>query len=312
VRRFFLERSVISFERDFCFENRKFIRRKKEVHSVSFKKINQNMFHWSSRRCSASFLRPTTVCRLLEIFRFPLFKNGALVPNFDSAEEFHHRLDKSYTNTSKDDPFSDICHRHGQAGKYYMITGPVSFDDKLFPGCKRVPFLVATDFPQSLIHEYTLKQFNPEIEIPQDIIKNGLKVRIGGRDGFYLNVHQTDNNSKQNAHLAWVNILGLDYLERAVPNLANYLDENIKKYQPPLEYVIVTDGVISILVHPKKPIVMHLKQAIKKELSPELNDIDADQLIIKDPSNNNKVMHDEDPILANIEYIFEVPESKKD
>lgn len=232
----------------------------------------------------------------------PTFFRGPLLQEFPTAESFHVSragyLENLYSVAEPQDPFSPVLKFRGQR---YLISGPVTIKNKTF----RVPFIIDTGAPITMIHQYTVRKFG--VEFKEEIVPVNI-----GIHSFNVSLHDASTRTvevvkdgqkvfeKVVDHLAYLNLLGLDFLEGAAPQLASYISENISKYQPPIDEIVVTGNGVAISVTPKKPTVMHLKKAVKEELAFMCASIDAVQIIIKNPADSYKVMGDKDPLHANI------------
>ena len=238
-------------------------------------------------------------------------------------ENFHTSrigfLQDLYTKAYPEDPFSPVRKYHSLAGNRYVVSAPVTVQDK----CLRVPFIIDTGAPWTMLHPLAFQKFG--IEDPSAITKEVLKsVNIGkvksmegvqlNREGACSSFHNINKKQDQQhantiTNLSYLNVLGTDYISYVIPDLPEFLTSKFFKFQPPpLKRVLVTNGTIVIAVTPKEPLVLYLRDAIKEKLPDTCANIEASSIIIKDP--NSKILRCKDPLLANIEYVFEIPSQK--
>ena len=233
-------------------------------------------------------------------------------------EKFHTSdsgfLQDLYTKAYPEDPFSPVRKYHSLAGNRYVVSAPVTVQDK----CLRVPFLIDTGAPWTMLHALAFQKFG--IEDPSAITKEVLKsVNIGkvkSMEGVQLNQEgecSSFNNNNQNqqanaiTNLSYLNVLGTDYISYVIRDLPEFLTSQFYKIQPPIEDVLITNGTATTAVTPKAPLVVYLKKAIKAEFPELCKGIPSYHIIIRDPNNNNQIMGDTDPLHANFEYVFEIP-----
>jgi hypothetical protein len=181
-----------------------------------------------------------------------------------------------------------------------IVTSPVRLGEK----CLRVPFLVDTGAPSTYLHHLGVKKFIGD----GNAILRQYTISIGGTE-FEAETHDSSetHNSSVGA-VAYVNILGMDFLDDASPVLLDYFSIAFaKKYGPEVVDVWVTDGMVSFPAKPKKPQVAYLKAAIKEYGM--YTSLDPTSIVIKDPATGT-VMGDKDPLHAGVKYLYELPSTK--
>jgi hypothetical protein len=185
-----------------------------------------------------------------------------------------------------------------------ITAAPVSLNNK----CLLTPFLVDTGAPSTYLHTYALKKFYAQEVADFRKIPGNEKKDPPFSSEFVMNIgpkeicagHNT--NTDERLVLSHLNILGMDFLEIALPGLLPWISENFTKFQPPISSVVVNfNDVRRFVVFPKQPRVLELRVAIKEELHPKLKDVDATRLIIKN-STTGEELGDLAPLHANFEY----------
>lgn len=225
---------------------------------------------------------------------FILFQRSTLIQEFDKLEDFHEATPTCFKDANETDAFSPILDRYDSR---LVITAPTTLGNQ----CKNVPFIIDTGAPITVIHKDTIGRFLKNFDVDQARDAN-IDILIGQEP---ISARVNIDTKGTFKHL---NLIGLDFIQQAIPGFRGYINANISKFQP-LGNVPVTNGTIATMVTPEKPLVMCLKDAIKAKLPNTCANIEAPSIIIKDPNNN--IMHDKDPLLANIEYVFEVPSQRK-
>ena len=260
-------------------------------------------------------LRRTVPFRVHEFVSLRKVYDPSFHANFHTSDTGF--LQDLYTKAYPEDPFSPVRKYHSLAGNRYVVSAPVTVQDK----CLRVPFIIDTGAPWTMLHPLAFQKFG--IEDPSAITKEVLKrVQIGklkSMEGVQLNQEGTCSsfhniNKKQDqqhanaiTNLSYLNVLGTDYISYVIRDLPEFLTSNFYRIQPPIKDVLVTNGTATTAVTPKAPLVVYLKKAIKAEFPELCKGIPSYHIILRDPNNNNQVMGDTDPLHANIEYVFEVP-----
>ena len=239
-------------------------------------------------------LRRTIRLRLADVYCDPL------ISGFEKADAFHTSypgyLADLYTPATPSDPFSPVLPFNGSR---YMVSAPVTIGKQ----CLRTPFLIDTGANRTLIHRITIEKFGKDPAMAQTLDKIAIghhTLDVGVNNATTVN----ENGVETTAWLGYLNLMGVDFLAVAVPELPKYLSENLSRFQPPLSEFLVTDGKgITFPVTPKHPQVMDLKLAIKEY---GMFHIAPFRIIIKDPSTG-KAMGDEDALHVGVEYVFELP-----
>ena len=228
-----------------------------------------------------------------------LFQQITLIQEFDEPKLFHEASPTCYKEAKKTDAFSPILDRYSSR---YVITAPLSVGNK----CKVAPFIIDTGAPITVIHEDTIGRFVNKFDV--DHAKDSIGEIFIGEVPVPLRL-----NTDKHGTFKFLNILGLDFIDAAMPGLRGYINTNISKFQPPpIKDVFVTNGTATTAVTPEEPRVLYLKKAIKAEFPELCKGIPSYHIILRDPNNNNQVMGDTDPLHANIEYVFEVPSQRKE
>ena len=250
--------------------------------------------------------------RCVRLAGAPLFI-PPLITEFSTAEDFHCSrsgyLADLYEPASSSDPFSSVLQYMTHYGVRLMVSAPVTIGKK----CLRTPFLIDTGSTATLFHTETLRKFC----LGNDIIPPELQnVKIGHHlmsvrvNTATTNLSPGDKEYQPHNphHLGYLNLIGMDFLRVAAPQLPDYLSENLSKFQPPISYVVVTDGKMALRVTPRFFQVMDLKKAMKEESPNLLRDVDYCAIIIKSP--DGIVLGDEEPLHANVKYVFELPKNR--
>ena len=223
-----------------------------------------------------------------------LFQRSTLIQEFDEPKMFHEASPTCYKEAKKTDAFSPILDRYSSR---YVLTAPLSVGKK----CKVAPFIIDTGAPITVIHEDTIGWFLTKFDVDQ--AKDSIGEIFIGEVPIPLRL-----NTDKHGAFKFLNILGLDFIDAAMPGLRGYINTNISKFQPPPNGdVFVTNGTAATAVTPKAPRVLYLKKAIKAEFPELCKGIPSYHIIIRDPNNNNQIMGDTDPLHANFEYVFEIP-----
>ena len=181
------------------------------------------------------------------------------------------------------------CHK--LFNRRIIVSAPVELGSK----CLRVPFLVDTGAPSTYLHSIGVEKFvgcgNP--------IMSHYSIKVGGVE------LQADSHDLSTGAVAYLNILGMDFLDDAAPNLLTYFTEAFGKYNggAVTEYLVSDGRGVAFRVTPKHPDVMSLKQAIKEYMTYALP---PPYIVVKDPATG-KAMGDKDPLHSGIEYLYEVP-----
>jgi hypothetical protein len=233
-----------------------------------------------------------------------------LLQEFETAAQFHESragyLANLYEPTTAEDPFSEVIKFNNIK---LLVSAPVTIGKQ----CKRVPFLIDTSCGTTIVHQITFDKFlKPDQAVPRE-------VRIG-RHPLATVVHSRFTTERTFRHnqatgateaveiphlLGYLNLLGMDFLNAAVPDLHRYLHANLSRYQPPLDTVMVTNGTMAFGVKPDMPVAWALKKAIKEYMQHGMAAIDAPLLTIKDQSG--RTLADKDPLHAGVKYSFELP-----
>jgi hypothetical protein len=229
-----------------------------------------------------------------------------LLQEFETAAQFHESrpgyLSNLYEPTVAEDPFSEVIKFNDVR---LMVSAPVTIGKQ----CKRVPFLIDTGCGTTMIHQITFSKFLKEDQaVPRE-------VRIGRHPITFVHSRFTTERICRHGPvsgaaeiievphlLGYLNILGMDFLNAAVPELHRYLHTNLSRYQPPLDTVVVTGDGATFGVRPEKPVAWALKKAIGEYMR---YDLPAPRIRIKDPTE--RILADRDPLHADVEYSFELP-----
>jgi hypothetical protein len=232
--------------------------------------------------------------------------DNPLPREFETASQFHEShpgyFQDLYETATPEDPFSEIIKYNSVC---IMMSAPVTVG-KL---CKRVPFLIDTGCGKTIIHQITFdKLLGPNQAVPANILIGRHRFSVIHSKFATECVSTFDKDTNTNVvreipHLlGYLNILGMDFLNEAVPDLHRYLHANLSRYQPPLNTVLVTDGTEIFGVKPKQPVAWALKKAIADYLRLPVNPV---KIRIRDPAG--RVLIGKDVVHAGIEYIFELP-----
>ena len=207
-----------------------------------------------------------------------------------SREDFHVKcLPGLYDPVERNSPFSK-CEM--LFNRRIIVSVPCSVNKK----CLRVPMLVDTGAPSTYLHTIAMEKF---FDSSQNV-PSSFDAYIGN----HLVKAQMNTEVDEKRVTAYLNILGMDFLNSAVPELLPWISAQLSKVQPQemkTEF-IVTGADSTFPVTPKHPFVMYLKQAIKEN---KMYRMDASRIIIKSP--DCKVMRDKDPLHAGVKYQFELP-----
>ena len=177
-------------------------------------------------------LRRTKALRLMEGMQYrPL--NAATLPVLAQdidQDDFHTGwMPGLYSEVSENEPFAKCkkCYH-----RRVLTAAPCTLNGK----CLRVPLLVDTGAPTSYLHTYALKRFF-EQSTTDEHFPNKVKIMIGT-----LPIEAQHNACIDGISVtSHLNILGMDFLEEALPDLLPWLSENFSKFQSPLKEVFVSE-----------------------------------------------------------------------
>lgn len=154
-----------------------------------------------------------------------------------------------------------------------------------------VPFLVDTGAPRTYLHSIALDKFN----IDRTTLEH--KVHVNETPLTVL-----ENTCSDGRHvLSHLNVLGMDFLDEAVPDMIAFFTQQFSKMKP-LSEVIVTDGNVTFLVKPERMQVMCLKDAITEKMKYALP---SPMLTIKTP--DGEVLGDEADLVTGVKYTYVHP-----
>jgi hypothetical protein len=229
-----------------------------------------------------------------------MVRKRPLISEFNSAESFHKSRKgyfdafPLYSPMDSKDGFSPVFAHKGK----HMLSAPVTIGRVTL----RVPFIVDTGAEHSLLHAHAWARFAAaNKKLCGRLVVEPVLV---GTHAIFLdrNAYTTIETGGVH-HIGFLNILGLNFLDEAVPDLKSYISEAITKFQPPLSTVTVTDGKgVVFPVVPEQPQVMFLKKAIKPSWEP----IERATIIIKHPATG-KVLGDKEALHSGVEYVYELP-----
>ena len=246
--------------------------------------------------------------RCVRLAGAPLFI-PPLITEFSTAQDFHCSrfgyLEDLYEPASSSDPFSSVIQYMTHYGVRLMVSAPVTIGKK----CLRTPFLIDTGSTVTLLHTETFTKFGFDAIPALNNVKVGRHVMSVQLNAATTNLSPGDKHyNSSNPHpLGYLNLIGMDFLRVAAPKLPDYLSENLAKFQPPISYVVVTDGKMALRVFPRFFQVMDLKEAIQEELEPyhPTGKLNPRAIIIKSP--DGIVLGDKERLHANVKYVFELP-----
>jgi hypothetical protein len=235
--------------------------------------------------------------------------NNPMIQEFETANQFHESrpgyLANLYDLATPEDPFSEVI-------KYNSVRLMVSAPVTIGRACRRVPFLIDTGCGQTMVHQITFDRFlKADQPVPQRILIGRHQVSITHSRFTTDSVSRIDSKTGKVVRveiphlLGYLNILGMDFLNEAVPDLHRYLHDNLSRYQPPLDIVEVTDGAEVFGVRPERPVAWALKKAIADY---RRWSIDPVSIRLRDPSGRE--LAGKDPLHAGIEYAYEVSDAK--
>lgn len=227
--------------------------------------------------------------------------NNPLLQEFKTEDQFHVSrqgyLSNLYEITTATDPFSEVIKYNGVR---LMVSAPVTIGKY----CKRVPFLIDTGCETTMIHQITFNKFiRSDQEVPSSVLIGSHRVTTTLNTFTTEEINVSGKKVEVPHLLGYLNLLGMNFLNEAVPDLHKHLHDNLSKYQPPLESVIVTDGNMTFRVRPKESYIMDLKKAIVDHMK---YDFASPYLIVKDRSGIE--LKDRDRLHAGTEYVFELPQ----
>jgi hypothetical protein len=205
-----------------------------------------------------------------------------------------------------------IITAHGGSRLATCCVVTVADDDDQNPRSRWIPFIVDTGAPRALYlatMTWDLLGVQAQPRKTRSDTSFAQDVRVGNWKGLAF---LSEEHGETETHLKDVNVIGMDLLgaRDVAQTLTGILQRTLETL--PLEEVVVTDGIVTLPVKPTKPTVMHLKKAIKAERPVQLNSVDADQIIIKEPDvSTGEPLVDEAPLRMGIKYIFEVPHVRK-
>jgi hypothetical protein len=223
-------------------------------------------------------------------------------PSFHESR--HEYLQNLYETANPEDAFSAVLCYGIQ--KRLVVSAPVTLGRVTL----RTPFLIDTGCYNTVLHTHAWNRFKAKFDRKPDIWPVGTaKIGTHTLSNIQNNTHTTERcNASGVVHVfGYLNILGMDFLTRAVPELPKYLSENISKFQPPTSDVWVNGGLDSFPVTPKNPDVASLKLAIKEV---RMYALPYPDIKIRDPKNPGQYLRNKDPVLAGVEYTYDLPRSK--
>ncbi len=136
-----------------------------------------------------------------------------------------------------------------------VVSAPVALGGK----CLRVPFVVGTGAPSTYLHPVAVQKFIGQGSLVSDSYSTAVC-------GVPLKAATHDT---QHGHVAHLNVLGMDFLDDAAPELMAFFSEAFASYVTRANEVdvFVTDGKgTTAPITAEGARVMHLKLAIKKAL----------------------------------------------
>jgi predicted aspartyl protease len=187
------------------------------------------------------------------LFQVPALASAVVVQ--DLAPEYFHRkwragLYKPYTDGDGD--FFGKCELHGN--KRLLTALPCKYKDKTL----LVPFLVDTGCPITMLHTSAFDKFGSSdrgtaaATAAGTTVKHSIIVAGCGLEAQENTLTDTD------AVVSDLNILGMDFIQRAAPDVLDYFSLKFRELRPRIGPVWVTvDGAV-MKVTPKENTVFDL------------------------------------------------------
>jgi hypothetical protein len=241
-------------------------------------------------------------------------KYEPLLTDFQDEDSFHTSragyLQDLYTDASPADPFSSVV----KYGPRLMISAPLTISGVTL----RTPFLIDTGSEFTLLHTSAYDRFKKML-LKSGKLTKGIEevwpvtsclmgehrldsLKHNSATSTKVHTKQADGTTKEVVVPEWLgflNVIGMDCLNQAVPHLDEYLSENFSKFQPPIGATWVRYGTAVFEVSPTKSTVDSLKDAVKAkwDASNPGNILNVFTLTVKDHTGN--VLEVDAPLRAN-------------
>jgi hypothetical protein len=193
------------------------------------------------------------------LYRVPALTSAMAVQ--DLAPDFFHRewragLYEPYTNANY-----GKCEIHGN--RRLLTALPCKYRSKTL----LVPFLVDTGCPVTMLHTSAFDKFGASSDPgtrwhpATGTVKHS--IIVAGRDLMAQENTLTDTD----VVMSNLNILGMDFIKRAAPNVLDYFSCTFSGLRPhPRPVWVTVDGSQVMEVTPKRNTIFDLKKAVKVEL----------------------------------------------